>query len=426
MPRIGHAGLRETKYSSVQTLVEKAHSGAVEVQELHGIATLAEVDEQRAAPRIVTRTLERDACQPIERPTKIDWLERDGSGRATGVVAEAGIRAIAARLPSAGGDRLDASTRQMIRDLNKAGLTSVGSAGCEADVLPLYRRLASQGQLDIRVFCITGATAGSPQQVDGVLAQIRRMKVRQGDSHIDHVAFGEGVYGPLHDPMFLRSSDPRPDQLLQWRRIASEIAKARLPLHVHANLTGTIDAFLDQIELIRQEHPIDGLRWTLAHVNQLDASHLARMKALGVAAAVHPWAVINGGINREVFGDAALDMAPLRAIEDSGVIWGLGSDGTRANQILPFTTLWWAVTGKMVGGTRVLRQTIDRKEALAAHTRRNAYFVFREKDLGSLEAGKLADLLVLDRDYLTVPADELKDIRPVMTMVGGRIVSGSP
>jgi predicted amidohydrolase YtcJ len=146
------------------------------------------------------------------------------------------------------------------------------------------------------------------------------------------------------------------------------------------------------------------------------------MKKLGLYAAVHPWAVINGGINRRVFGDEALDMAALATIQQSGVTWGIGSDGSRANQIRPFTTLWWAVTGKMVGGTRVLRQPIGREDALIAHTRKNAYFVFQEDNLGSLQRGKLADLLVLDRDYLTVPADQIKDIRPVMTMVGGRVV----
>ena len=146
------------------------------------------------------------------------------------------------------------------------------------------------------------------------------------------------------------------------------------------------------------------------------------MKRLNLQAAVHPWAVINGGINRSVFGADAADMPPLRTIQESGVFWGLGSDGSRANQILPFTTLWWAVTGKMVGGTTVLRQTIDRADALVAHTRNNARLVFREQDLGSLEPGKLADLVVLDRDYLTVPADEIRNIQPVMTMVGGRVV----
>jgi predicted amidohydrolase YtcJ len=112
----------------------------------------------------------------------------------------------------------------------------------------------------------------------------------------------------------------------------------------------------------------------------------------------------------------------LALIQNSGVTWGLGSDGSRANQILPFQTLSWAVTGKMVGGKKVLRQTISREDALIAHTRKNAYFVFQEDNLGSIQAGKLADLVVVDRDYLTVPADQIKDIQPVLTMVGGRIV----
>ncbi len=339
-----------------------------------------------------------------------------------GIVSEPGIRGLAARLPVASDETLEQSTRQMIRALNAAGLTAFGSAGCESEVLPVYRRLAERRDLGVRVFCITGVTAGTPAQVDALVPQIAGMRVGVGNADIDYIAYGEGLYGPLHDPMFVRTSNPSADDLLQWRRMATAVAAARLPLHVHANLTGTIDAFLDQIEIVNRDHPITELRWTLAHLNQVNASHLARMKRLSLQAAVHPWAIINGGINRSVFGADAADMPPLRTIQESGVVWGLGSDGGRANQILPFTTLWWAVTGKMVGGAPVMREPIDRKDALIAHTRNNARLVFRERDLGSLEPGKLADLLVLNRDYLTVPADEIRDLAPVMTMVGGRVV----
>ena len=124
----------------------------------------------------------------------------------------------------------------------------------------------------------------------------------------------------------------------------------------------------------------------------------------------------------EEFGDGAYDMPPLATIQNSGIQWGLGTDGTAANQTLPFTTLYFAVTGKMAGGIRVNRQTIGREDALIAHTRKNAYLVFQENNLGSIQPGKLADLLVLDHDYLTVPADQIRNIKPVITMVGGRIV----
>jgi predicted amidohydrolase YtcJ len=358
-----------------------------------------------------------------ENTAAAPWLVRDAAGKPTGRIGEAGFRALVNKLPIPAPPDVESSTTAMIADLNRMGLTTFGSAGCEADLLRLYRRWADQKELNVRVFCINGVGVGTtPEQVEKALPQISQMKLFQGDHYIDHIFFGEGVYGPLHDPMFLRKSDPKPEQLALWRRIVTEIAKAGLPLHVHANLENTIDGFLDQIEAVNKEYPIKNLRWVLSHANQLNASHLARMRELGMYAAVHPWAVINGGINQRVFGERAYDLGALDVIQKSGIVWGLGSDGNRANQILPLVTLGWAVTGKMVGGTKVMRHPISREDALIAHTRMNAYLVFQENNLGSLQPGKLADLVALDRDYLTVPADQIKDIKPVLTMVGGRVV----
>ena len=352
------------------------------------------------------------------------WIVRDAAGRPTGAIEEAGVGAVASELPvfEPTADEVESSTAEMFRDLNRSGLTSIGSAGCEPKLLETYRAWAEDGRLPVRVFCIDSYRAGTPQEANDALARIAEMKLFQGNHRVDSIAYGEGVYGPLHDPMFLLDSDPTPEHLAQWRRIVTEVARAGMPLHVHANLDDTIGAFLDQIERIHETYPIRNLRWTLAHFNQPKPSHLERMKNLGMYAAVHPWAVVNGGIQHRVYGDGANDMPPLRMIQDSGIVWGLGSDGSRANQILPFTTLGYAVTGKMVGGAEVLRQTIGREDALIAHTRKNAYFVFQESNLGAIQPGKLADLVVLDRDYLTVPADEIQDITAVLTMVGGRIV----
>jgi hypothetical protein len=351
-------------------------------------------------------------------------IMRDASGTPTGVIRGdiPATRPVAAKLPKVAPDQLEASSRALLQDVNRAGLTSVGVPGCNADVLEIFQKWKAQDQLNVRIFCIDGFAPGSPEQMERALAQIPTIKLFQGDSYIDNIFFGESVYGPLHDPMFAIKSDPTPDQLQQWRRMAMEIAKAGLPLHVHAELHDTIDAFLDQIEAINKEHPMKGLRWTFAHVNQINAAQLERMKKLGMYAAVHPWAVINGGIMHDLFGDGAYDMPPLSTIQNSGIQWGFGTDGTAANQYMPFTTLYFAVTGKMAGGTKVIRQTISREDALIAHTRKNAYLVFQEDNLGSIQAGKLADLVVLDRDYLTVPADQIRNIKPVMTMMGGRIV----
>jgi predicted amidohydrolase YtcJ len=92
------------------------------------------------------------------------------------------------------------------------------------------------------------------------------------------------------------------------------------------------------------------------------------------------------------------------------------------NQYRPFQTLYWAVTGRMVGGLQVNSSVVTREEALIAHTRNNAYLFFRENDLGAIQPGFLADMVVLDRDYLTVPVEQIKDINSAMTIVGGRVV----
>ena len=339
-------------------------------------------------------------------------IEQMGVQSETGHVDENGFRPLVDKLPVATGAELEASTLGMIRELNQSGLTAFGSAGCEPELLGRYRAWADRGQLNIRVFCITTPAAGD---------DIAAMKVFQGDAWVDQIAFGEN-FGALSDPMFRHRPPASAQDLATWRRIVTEVAKAGLPLHVHANFTETIDAFLDQIEAVNREYPIRNLRWVLAHFNEPNAAQLERMKRLGLYAAVHPWAVINGGINVRQFGEAAYAMAPLATIQRSGITWGFGSDGSRANQILPFDTLSWAVTGRMVGGRAVLRQPIGREDALIAHTRKNAYFVFREDDLGSIEVGKLADLIAIDRDYLTIPAEQIKDIKVTMTVVGGRIV----
>ena len=351
-------------------------------------------------------------------------IQRDAAGKPTGVIKGdiAATRPVAARMPKLPPDQLEASTLALVKDMNRAGLTAAGVPGCNADVLEIFQKWKTQGRLPVRVFCIGGAAAATPEAVDRAIPQIAQMKLFQGDSEIDNVFFGESVYGPLHDPMFALKSSPTPEQLAQWRRMAMAIAQAGLPLHVHAELHDTIDAFLDQIEAVNKEHPIKNLRWTLAHINQINAPQVERMKKLGMYAAVHPWAVINGAIMHEGFGDGAYDMPPLALLQSSGIMWGLGTDGTAANQTLPFMTLYFAVTGKMAGGMKVIKQTISREDALIAHTRKNAFFVFQENNLGSIQPGKLADLLVLDRDYLTIPPDQIKDIRPVMTMMGGRVV----
>ncbi len=349
------------------------------------------------------------------------WIVRDDTGRPTGVIEAEGIGVVADVRPPPPPEIFEASSMAMIDDMNRAGLTTVGGP-CPAEYIDRFRAWGEAGRLNLRLFCFSRAElSNTTDQVDELLRQIATLRPFQWGNWVDQTAYGETVYRPLHDSMLATTTEPTVEQLHQWRRIATEVARAGLPLHVHATVENTITTFLDQIEQVNLEYPIRNLRWALAHVDQIDASHLARMKKLGMYLAVHTRPIVMGGIYKRVHGERTLDMPPLRLIQQSGIVWGLGSDAFEVNQYRPFTTLWWAVTGKMVGGTTVLRQTISREDALIAHTRQNAFLVFQENNLGSIQPGKFADLVVLDRDYLTIPADEIKDIQPVLTMVGGRI-----
>jgi predicted amidohydrolase YtcJ len=352
------------------------------------------------------------------------WIERDASGKPTGRINDPGLAQIASKIPLPPKDTFATNATALIRDLNRAGLTAAGIAGCPQDATEFFQEQKRNGELTFRFMCMVSAGAGGGRggadALQRAAAQIGQIKLFQGDNYIDNVMYGETI--ALSDNMLQPHTSYTPEQLADWRALATEVAKHALPLQQHATISETFPAFLDQIELINKEYPIRNLRWAFAHMDQVSAKDLERMKKLGMWAAVRAIPPVMGAIFNRVHGDRSYEMPPLRMIQDSGIKWGFHTDTTEVNQYKPFTTLWFAVTGKMLGGRVVNHQTITREEALIAHTRSNSYFVMRENDLGSIQPGKLADLVVMDRDYLTIPADQIKNIKPVMTMVGGKTV----
>lgn len=377
-----------------------------------------------------------------ETPPDPEWMPkeqvvRDASGRPTGVILDDGTRPVDGRLLALPRqkEKIEASHRAMVQALNRAGLTTIGTTGCEGDggvrsagpeVKDIYRRWRDRGELTIRVFCMVAVGMGNtPEQVTQNLPKIAEIKLFQGDEYLDDIVYGEQVYGPASDNMLHVRPTQTSEDFVQWGRIAREIAKAGLPLHVHTTLEGTADGFLDQIEQINKEFPIRTLRWTTYHSDQLTRAHIERMKKLGMYVGVHMRPPTIGGIFLKIRGDRGYDNPPIQWVQNSGIMWGIGTD-FNLGPYNPFISLHYLVTGKMVGGLVVNRQPISREDALIAHTRRNAFFVFQENNIGSIQPGKLADIVVLDRDYLTIPADQIKDIKPVVTMVGGKIVHETP
>jgi predicted amidohydrolase YtcJ len=364
-----------------------------------------------------------DAKTPDPRGGRI---ERDAKGRPTGLVRGAGgVAFVAAKIPLPDKETWTRNAKRLVADLNAMGLTAwydAGGRGVDERHYAVYRELAERGELNARAFWTTIRQPATPQQVDPVLAEIAQAKPFQGSDHFDNIGWGESVYLPATTNLLRPGFAATPDDMAQVRRIARAVADRGMMLNAHVEMTAAIDAYLDVYEAVNREKPIKGLRWVFSHLDQVDDAQLERMKKLDLYAGLHSRPLIQGALMHQAHGDRAWDMPPFRRVQASGIVWGLGSDATAVTTSNPFYTLWFAVTGRMIGGRQVNRQTVTREQALIAHTRSNAFFVFQESNLGSIQPGKYADLVVLDRDYLTVPADEIKDLRPVMTLVGGKIV----
>jgi hypothetical protein len=278
--------------------------------------------------------------------------------------------------------------------------------------------MAARGELTLRVLTTLGDGAGGrgAAHAADLAERIRRARPFTGGPWYDQIAVGEIYYAAFHWDHPASPPSPSGEDIEAAGEILRAAAGAGWPVQTHSVTTRGLDLVFDAYERADRHRPIRPLRWSVTHAEGITAAHLGRARRLGVTVQLRSQGVIRAGRPAP---------APLRLLRDSGLSWGLGTDGTRAAQVSPFVTLWWAVTGRSLGGERTLDEPLTREEALIAHTRSNAHLMFRENDLGSIRPGLLADLLVLDRDYLTVPAAEIRDIVPLATMVGGRVVHGS-
>ena len=364
------------------------------------------------------------------------WLDATGvapgaSPRATGRVG-GGLVALnraAAAFPA--GDDPEAGISAAMAWYNSLGLTTVfdpGGVGVSDASYTRIEAMAARGELTLRVFTTLGDSlgGGTPATAHAFAQRVRAARPFQGDHWHDRIAVGEIYYAPFHWDHV--ASPPRPSgaDVTAAAEILAAAAASGWPVQTHAVTTEGLDIVLDGYQNADRVRPIGPLRWSVTHAEGITPAQLDRARRLGVTVQLRSQSVI--GNQRAVAAHgapAARRMPPLRLVSGSGLAWGLGTDGTRAAQINPFITLWWAVTGRCLGGDVVLDEPISREQALVAHTRSNAKLMFRENHLGSIGPGLLADLVVLDRDYLTVPEGQIRDIRPVATIVGGKVVYGA-
>ena len=178
----------------------------------------------------------------------------------------------------------------------------------------------------------------------------------------------------------------------------------------------TIDAF----EIVNRSNPIAGLRWSIAHAPRIDLPTVNRFKAVGAGIAIHPFTYLAGSAGAG---------PPLRTIVDSGIHAGAGSDSAQISTLDPWLMIYYMVTGKNSSGALINDgQQLTRMEALGLYTAQNGWFFHEEDKLGTIESGKLGDLVVLSDDYFDpkkVSDEGIKKLRSVLTIVDGRVVYDS-
>ena len=201
-----------------------------------------------------------------------------------------------------------------------------------------------------------------------------------------------------------------------WMNAALAAAKAGWRAEVHSLTPTDFQTEIAGYEAVNQEVPITGLRWVVAHVPFITADYVTRLKAVG------------GGVNLtpyEYFNTTNPGGPPYRMLVDSGIPVGLSSDGMQIAPMNPWIHAYYATTGINALGTQINPgQQLTRAEVLTHFTRANQWFLGGQDEnlLGSLEVGRLGDVVVLSDDYFAVADEDLKQLHSVLTVLGGRVV----
>ncbi len=171
---------------------------------------------------------------------------------------------------------------------------------------------------------------------------------------------------------------------------------------------------------MNKKYDITKLRWMLHHVPEVTPDLLTRLKNMGCGVQMGAFRWVTSSDPKVVAGP------PFRTIVDHGIQVGIHGDGVHIAPLNPWLHIYYAVTGVNSFGAKVNGdQQLTRQEALRLFTRGNSWFLRMEEKIGSLEPGRLADLVVLDRDYFTVPDVQIKQIKSLMTIVDGKVVHGA-
>ena len=363
-------------------------------------------------------------------------IVRDASGEATGLLRESAQQLTNVAQARADAQRpraeREARARRIIElagaDALSKGITAFHDAGTNFATIDRYRQLADAGQLPVRLYVMVRGE--SEARMDSLLDRYRMqgyahgyLTVRSIKRQIDGALGSNGAW--LLEPYadLPRSTGLALEQPASLQRIAELAIRHGYQLNTHAIGDRANREVLDVYERAFKAHPdVRDARWRIEHAQHIAPADLPRFKQLGVIASMQgihtisdaPWIPSKLGAER-----AKAESYLFRSLWDLGVVVTNGTD-TPVEDVDPIASFYGMVSRRAKDGVvYVPEQRLTRAEALKAYTLNNAYASFSERELGSITAGKYADLVVLSKDIMTVPELEIPSSRAMITIVGG-------
>ncbi|HUU36823.1 MAG TPA: amidohydrolase [Candidatus Desulfaltia sp.] len=321
-----------------------------------------------------------------------------------------------------------------VQECLSKGITSLHDAGASFATIDLYKTLAEEGKLGIRIYAMIGESNGrlpeglSRYRIDG--AGRNHLTVRSIKRLMDGAlgAHGAWLLEPYSDLPTSTGLNTTPlDEIRETARLAVENG---FQLCTHAIGDRANREILNIYEEAFSTHPDKkDLRWRVEHAQHLSPADIPRFGRLGVIPSMQgihctsdgPWVIKKLGENRAREGAYV-----WRELVEGGAVICNGTDAP-VEDVNPIPSFYATVSRKMKDGAVFFPgQRLSREEALRTYTLNGAYGAFQEDLLGSLQPGKLADITVLSQDIMTVPEDEILKTEVRLTIVGGRVLYQKP
>jgi len=347
------------------------------------------------------------------------------NGKPTGVLIDNAVDLVTRRLPQPTREEKAAMLEKAQQHCFEHGLTTVSDAGVDKDLIDLYNELQNEGRLKIRIYAMANPTSPTVDWLlqNGVL-KTDLLHVRSVKFYMDGAMGSRGAcllqeYSdqPGHHGFLLNS----PDSL---RSLAIKLHEKQLQLNVHC--IGD-SANRVALEIMSQVAGADSsTRWRIEHVQLIgekDLHHFAR----GFIPSMQPTHATSDAdwVDERLGNDRLRYAYALRTLRETAGMIALGTDFP-VEDVNPFYTFYAAVTRKhpVTGKTYdwLQAQKLSRYDALKGMTIWAAYAQFEENEKGSMEIGKWADFVVLDKDLMTVPDEEIPQMKPSMVFVAGKLI----